>query len=841
MRKAIKLPALLLALIMVVGLLPTTHAYGATANQPISVVVNGHHVHFPDQQPIIVEDRVLVPVRGVFELLGFVVTWDDDTRMARLTRSDITVVIPADATSFVVNGVVIRPDVPQRVVNDRLLLPLRAVAESVGGVPTWNNDIRRATITTAQVSTTPTPTPTPAPTATPVPLLTAAPRFEGSVGFALGANALILGHSHPNSIFGGGWSHHNLNRNFATLTGTIGRLDGSGAGERTLRFIGDGQELARYTVSGYTFNPITVAVDVRNVTVLRIEVDAVGTDGVSVALGTPTLHPTQATAPIPTPRPSPTPTPGTTPQPLLTAAPRVDGSQGFGFGGNAYIHGVRYTGSIWGGGWSTHNLNSRFTTLTGVVGRQDGTGTDARTIRFTGDGVHLASFSVSGTGAPQNISVDVRGVHSLRIDIDSPGATGASIVLGNPVLHPTHHATPTPAPLLTAAPRVDGSTGFGFGGNAYIQGIRYSGAVWGGGWSTHNLTNRFTTLTGVIGRQDNSGTEARQIRFFGDGRHLQTFTVSGTGAPMGISVDVRNVSSLRIEIDQPGVNGASIVLGNAMLLTTGATATPTPTPPPPAATPAPLLTVAPRVAGSDGFGHAGPAIVNGQHHTNVIWNNTHLPGWSTHNLAGQFHTFTATVGRLDTSLNVEPREIRIVNHTNNEILARRMVDTTTQLSTLTADVRGVSVLRIEIDAPSNGVHAALVNPMLQVQAPLVQVATRTSGTFGTSGTTAHMNGTPHHNSLVGGGNSVHPLNNRFTRLYATIGNLDGVAGVAGVGTRTITFRGDHGQIIQQFNVYHGMAPRPIDINVAGVMNLTIEISSPDNNGVTAVLGNPTVR
>ena len=46
----------------------------SASNRTVRVTVDGQLVHFVDQPPIIVNNRVLVPVRGVFEHMGFTVT-----------------------------------------------------------------------------------------------------------------------------------------------------------------------------------------------------------------------------------------------------------------------------------------------------------------------------------------------------------------------------------------------------------------------------------------------------------------------------------------------------------------------------------------------------------------------------------------------------------------------------------------------------------------------------------------------------------------------------------------------------------------------------------------------
>jgi len=165
----------LIALICMLVLTMTTIPFFATyANRQTNITVDGQMVLFPDQQPIMESNRVLVPVRGVFEHMGFEVTWDSATRVARLESDDIVVLIPAGTTSFFVMPAgatlessqirTIVPDVPQRMVNNRMLLPLRAVAEAVGATAQWNNANRVAQIVSpATPTSTPIPTPSPSP------------------------------------------------------------------------------------------------------------------------------------------------------------------------------------------------------------------------------------------------------------------------------------------------------------------------------------------------------------------------------------------------------------------------------------------------------------------------------------------------------------------------------------------------------------------------------------------------------------------------------------------------------------------------------------------------------
>ena len=62
-------------MLLLVGFALATQVVSAYAADGISVTINGEQVVFENQQPVIVDGRTLVPVRGVFEALGFEVDW----------------------------------------------------------------------------------------------------------------------------------------------------------------------------------------------------------------------------------------------------------------------------------------------------------------------------------------------------------------------------------------------------------------------------------------------------------------------------------------------------------------------------------------------------------------------------------------------------------------------------------------------------------------------------------------------------------------------------------------------------------------------------------------------
>ena len=117
------------------------------AEGEVNVVVNGNAV---ETKGIIVESTTLVPVRGVFEELGYEVSYDEQTKTATLTNSSYTVKMTSGDTVIFVNDEEITPPVPQQIVDGRFMLPLRTVSEAIGAEVEWDGETKTATITKRQ-------------------------------------------------------------------------------------------------------------------------------------------------------------------------------------------------------------------------------------------------------------------------------------------------------------------------------------------------------------------------------------------------------------------------------------------------------------------------------------------------------------------------------------------------------------------------------------------------------------------------------------------------------------------------------------------------------------------
>ena len=105
--------------------------------QSANVNVDGKKLSF-DQQPLMIDNRVLVPARAVFEALGASVNWDESAQTVTAVKGGNTVSLVIDSDRMYVNGQVKTLDVPAMVINDRTLVPARAVSEAFGCSVKWD-------------------------------------------------------------------------------------------------------------------------------------------------------------------------------------------------------------------------------------------------------------------------------------------------------------------------------------------------------------------------------------------------------------------------------------------------------------------------------------------------------------------------------------------------------------------------------------------------------------------------------------------------------------------------------------------------------------------------------
>lgn len=125
-------------------------------NDGVFVCLNDKILGF-SQPPIIENDRILVPMRFLFERMNANVDWNNETQTATVTISrdksdevgeeNTVVTFSINNTSATINGETVIMDVPARLINNKTFVPLRFLSEKLGYNVTWDDAANTATIT----------------------------------------------------------------------------------------------------------------------------------------------------------------------------------------------------------------------------------------------------------------------------------------------------------------------------------------------------------------------------------------------------------------------------------------------------------------------------------------------------------------------------------------------------------------------------------------------------------------------------------------------------------------------------------------------------------------------
>jgi endo-1,4-beta-xylanase len=113
----------------------------------VNVLINNSVVAFDGAGAQLQDGRTLVPVRGVFEELGFTVDWEQSTQTATLTSPTHTIVMRIGDAFFTTNGTRHNLDVPAQLIGGRTMVPFRLPVESAGFDVDFDQPTRTVIIT----------------------------------------------------------------------------------------------------------------------------------------------------------------------------------------------------------------------------------------------------------------------------------------------------------------------------------------------------------------------------------------------------------------------------------------------------------------------------------------------------------------------------------------------------------------------------------------------------------------------------------------------------------------------------------------------------------------------
>lgn len=138
----------MISTVVLVSLIATLGSSCASAkNDGIKVMYDGTAIEF-DVQPEIIDDRVMVPMRTIFETFGMKVKWDGDAQTITAKRKSKTVGMTIGSTDMTKNEDTYSFDTAPVIADGRTLVPVRAISDLLGLDVEWNADEKTVEITT---------------------------------------------------------------------------------------------------------------------------------------------------------------------------------------------------------------------------------------------------------------------------------------------------------------------------------------------------------------------------------------------------------------------------------------------------------------------------------------------------------------------------------------------------------------------------------------------------------------------------------------------------------------------------------------------------------------------
>lgn len=96
------------------------------------------------------QGRVMLPMRAIFESLGASVKWNQKTQTVTANRDGTTIVLQINNKTATINGQTVSLDVPAKNVKGNTMIPVRFASEALGEKIGWNSRTKTVTITTSK-------------------------------------------------------------------------------------------------------------------------------------------------------------------------------------------------------------------------------------------------------------------------------------------------------------------------------------------------------------------------------------------------------------------------------------------------------------------------------------------------------------------------------------------------------------------------------------------------------------------------------------------------------------------------------------------------------------------
>lgn len=135
----------LLAGLLIIPLLFQSQAQAAVN---FTILIDGARLA-TSQAPVMIQGRVMLPMRAIFEALDAKVTWNQKAQTVTAVKDGTTIVLKINSKTATINRQSVNLDVPAKNLRGTTMVPVRFVSESLGEKVGWNSKTKTVSITTS--------------------------------------------------------------------------------------------------------------------------------------------------------------------------------------------------------------------------------------------------------------------------------------------------------------------------------------------------------------------------------------------------------------------------------------------------------------------------------------------------------------------------------------------------------------------------------------------------------------------------------------------------------------------------------------------------------------------
>lgn len=140
----------MVAIIMAIMFVSCGPLHASAAGGDIKVILNGEQVNL-DNPPVMVNNRLLVPFRAIFKALGAGMEWDDRQRVVKAEKGEMVIFLKVGANKATINEREVSLDTPAILLGNHLYVPLRFVSETLEQKVSWDQAKRQVVITSPSI------------------------------------------------------------------------------------------------------------------------------------------------------------------------------------------------------------------------------------------------------------------------------------------------------------------------------------------------------------------------------------------------------------------------------------------------------------------------------------------------------------------------------------------------------------------------------------------------------------------------------------------------------------------------------------------------------------------